>query len=107
MYQNMAYKKRISIVANCSTLEFFFIYAMFDTSGEKKMDWERVRTKVTEHEKQTGKKVAYSPDCKDNTAISDYVWLPLRFVEPNEEHPNGMVYIDWRDQWSLDEYENE
>lgn len=47
-----------------------------------------------------------TPDCKDNTSISDYVWLPLRFVEPNEEHPNGMVYIDWRDQWSLDEYED-
>lgn len=33
-----------------------------------------------------------------NTSIADYVWLPLRFE-------NDMVYIDWRDEWSLDDYE--
>lgn len=34
----------------------------------------------------------------ENTAIADYVWLPLRFE-------GDMVYIDWKDQWSLDDYE--
>lgn len=33
-----------------------------------------------------------------NTAIADYVWLPLRFVE-------DMVYIDWHDEWRLEDYE--
>ncbi len=34
----------------------------------------------------------------ENTSIADYVWLPLRFE-------GEMVWIDWKDQWSLDEYE--
>lgn len=34
----------------------------------------------------------------ENTSIADYVWLPLRFEE-------DMVYIDWKDKWSLDDYE--
>lgn len=34
----------------------------------------------------------------ENTSIADYVWLPLRFE-------GDMVYIDWKDQWSLDDYE--
>ena len=36
---------------------------------------------------------------------ADYVWLPLRFIEPCPEYPEGMVQIDWRDEWSLDEFE--
>ena len=40
-----------------------------------------------------------------NTSMSDYVWLPLRFQEPDSEHPHGMVYIDWLDEWSLEDYE--
>lgn len=34
----------------------------------------------------------------ENTSIADYVWLPLRFE-------GDMVYIDWKDKWSLDDYE--
>lgn len=34
-----------------------------------------------------------------NTAIADYVWLPLRF-------DGETVYIDWREEWSLDEFED-
>jgi len=33
-----------------------------------------------------------------NTSISDYVWLPLRF---DGERP----YIDWKDEWRLEDYE--
>lgn len=33
-----------------------------------------------------------------NTSIADYVWLPLRFV-------GDRVFIDWKDEWSLDDYE--
>lgn len=39
------------------------------------------------------------------TCDSEYVWLPIRFVDPCKEYPDGMVFIDWKDQWSLDEYE--
>lgn len=42
---------------------------------------------------------------KENTSIADYVWLPLRFVEPCEEYPQGMVLIDWKDEWRLEDYE--
>ena len=41
----------------------------------------------------------------ENTSIADYVWLPLRFTEPDEEHPDGMVYIDWLDSWKIEDYE--
>lgn len=34
----------------------------------------------------------------DNTSISDYVWLPLRF-------DGDMVYIDWKDEWKIEDYE--
>ena len=34
-----------------------------------------------------------------NTSIANYVWLPLKFRE------DGMVLIEWRDSWSLDEFE--
>ncbi len=44
-------------------------------------------------------------DANNNTAIADYVWLPLRFVEPCTSYPEGMVLIDWHDEWSLDDYE--
>ena len=37
-------------------------------------------------------------DSRRNTSIADYVWLPLRFE-------NGMVYIDWLDEWKLEDYE--
>ena len=44
-------------------------------------------------------------DVADNTSIADYVWLPLRFTEPDTEHPYGMVYIDWKDEWRIEDYE--
>ncbi len=37
-------------------------------------------------------------DTHRNTSIADYVWLPLRF-------DGEMVYIDWADEWKLDDYE--
>ncbi len=42
---------------------------------------------------------------KADISIADYVWLPLRFVEPDKEHPYGMVYIDWKDEWRIEDYE--
>ena len=44
-------------------------------------------------------------DEMNNTSIADYVWLPLRFVDPCEEYPNGMVFIDWLDEWKIEDYE--
>lgn len=34
----------------------------------------------------------------NNTSIADYVWLPLRF-------DGDRVYIDWLDEWRIEEYE--
>lgn len=33
-----------------------------------------------------------------NTSIADYVWLPLRFED-------DMVYIDWMDEWRIEDYQ--
>lgn len=41
----------------------------------------------------------------ENTSIADYIWLPLRFVEPCDEYPKGMVFIDWKDEWRIEDYE--
>lgn len=81
--------------------------AMFHPELGKKEDWTAVQKKVRQYEEETGQRVEFTPNCKDNTAISDYVWLPLRFVGPDDLHPQGMVTIDWRDQWSLDEFADE
>lgn len=43
--------------------------------------------------------VAYlGDDSHRHTAISDYVWLPLRF-------DGDMIYIDWKDEWRIEDYE--
>ena len=47
----------------------------------------------------------YPNTSEANPSIADYVWLPLRFVEPNEEYPEGMVFIDWLDEWRIEDYE--
>ncbi len=72
--------------------------AMFDQESGKKTDWTKANEKAAAHNMRV------SPDCKDNTSVSDYVWLPLRFVEPCAEFPKVMVFIDWRDEWALDEF---
>ena len=33
-----------------------------------------------------------------DTSIADYVWLPIRFE-------GDTAYLDWRDEWSLDEFD--
>ena len=43
-------------------------------------------------------------DVGANTSIADYVWLPLHFYEPDEDHPLGRVEIDWLDEWRIDDY---
>lgn len=37
-------------------------------------------------------------DVDRNTSIADYVWLPLRFE-------GDMVYIDWMDEWKVEDYQ--
>lgn len=64
--------------------------AMFDPESE--VDWRELEAKMPRIN-------------QGNTRMADYVWLPLRFEEPSEEHPHGMVYIDWLDQWRLEDYE--
>ena len=41
----------------------------------------------------------------ENTSIADYVWLPLKFEEPSEQYPDGRVYIEWLDEWRIEDYE--
>lgn len=39
------------------------------------------------------------PKVRDpDTSIADYVWLPLRFE-------GDMVYLDWCDEWRVEDYE--
>lgn len=44
-------------------------------------------------------------EVSQNTSLSDYVWLPLRFQEPCREYPEGMVFIDWLDEWRTEDYD--
>lgn len=44
-------------------------------------------------------------DVAADTSVADYVWLPLRFVAPCAEYPLGMVFVDWHDEWRLEDYE--
>lgn len=64
--------------------------AMFNPESD--IDWKELEK---EHPK----------DISGNTSIADYIWLPLRFEEPSAEHPLGMVYIDWLDEWRIEDYE--
>ena len=66
---------------------------------------EKIADLLEEHGFDRQDKNVVFGDSTSNTSIANYVWLPLRFVEANEEHPNGMVYIDWLDEWKLDDYE--
>lgn len=62
--------------------------ARFNPNSSKTLNWDSFKQKV---------RMETLPQ-RDNTSISDYVWLPLRFDD-------DCVYIDWKDEWSLDEYE--
>lgn len=42
--------------------------------------------------------MAVIDDHRRNTSISDYVWLPICFE-------GGMIYIDWLDEWRIEDYE--
>ena len=38
-----------------------------------------------------------------DTSIADYVWLPLRIEKPSGAHPQGRVWIEWKDRWTIGE----
>lgn len=40
----------------------------------------------------------FGEDNRRDTSIADYVWLPFRF---NKE----MAYLDWKDEWRIEDYE--
>lgn len=50
------------------------------------------------NERPTGDRSLYNALMEKNTSIADYVWLPFRF-------DGDMPYLDWKDSWSLDDYE--
>ena len=64
--------------------------AMFDPQSE--VDWRELQAKMPRVN-------------QGNTRIANYVWLPLRFEDPSKEHPHGMVYIDWLDEWRIEDYD--
>lgn len=39
------------------------------------------------------------PISAQNTSLADYVWLPVRF-------DGEMAYLDWQDEWRVEDYEN-
>lgn len=47
----------------------------------------------------------FPSDASTDTSKAEYIWLPLRFVEPCGEYPDGMVLIDWKDEWRIEDYE--
>lgn len=49
--------------------------------------------------------IPFSKALKANTSIADYVWLPIRFADPDDAHPYGQVIIDWKDEWRIEDYE--
>ena len=49
--------------------------------------------------------IAKVDDLKRDTSVSDYIWLPLHFEEPDEKHPYGMVSMDWLDEWKWENYD--
>lgn len=65
--------------------------------GGKKPDFSRYTQEQLERLK--------SGDRGRNTSLADYVWLPLRFHEPDEAHPLGMVTVDWMDEWRIEDFE--
>ena len=46
----------------------------------------------------------YKSSDKFNTSISRYVWLPIRFVENPSNTGEDMAYIDWKDEWRIEDY---
>lgn len=42
--------------------------------------------------------VHYSCDMNIDTSVADYVWLPIRF-------DGEMAYLDWKDEWRVEDYE--
>lgn len=40
----------------------------------------------------------FGNDSKRNTSIANYVWLPFRF-------DGEMAYLDWTDEWRIEDYE--
>ncbi len=71
---------------------FFDLMFSEDRNREEEAQLERLRAKLPQ-------------DSRANTSIADYVWLPLRFVEPCDAYPLGMVIIDWLDEWRIEDYE--
>lgn len=55
-------------------------------------------TDENERKKLEGIDLGELADVGRNTSIADYVWLPLRF-------DGEMVYIDWKDEWKIEDYE--
>lgn len=58
---------------------------------------------LTAEMEELAKKMPF--DSQTDTSKADYVWLPLQFVEPDEEHPLGQVIIEWKGKWRLSDYE--
>ena len=73
--------------------EYAELFAMiYDSEGRSEERMEELRKK-------------YFGTVVENTSVANYVWLPLRFEEPSAKHPDGMVYIDWLDEWRIEDFD--
>lgn len=66
----------------------------FDIIFDEELDSEMKK----ENLKNLMQKSAWIPDREKNTSIADYVWLPFRF-------DGEMAYLDWKDEWRIEDYE--
>lgn len=78
-----------------------------ELEGEAGQSWEcgeyskKIQEKFRKIFDPKGTFVFGPEDAKDmriNTSVSDYVWLPLKF-------DGEQVYIDWMDEWRVEDYE--
>ena len=76
----------------------------FDVKAIKEGNNDQI-IKLAEKHGLTPIQIAKAIEAKSCTRDADYVWLPLRFVEPCNEYPYGMVFIDWKDEWRIEDFD--
>lgn len=64
--------------------------SVFNPNIKEKGNWSSLHNLLRNH--------GIDPNCGPNLSIADYVWLPLRFE-------GDMCYIDWKDEWSPEDYD--
>ena len=93
---------------DCMDIPYAFYKELFIKLFSGELPQEKVMAYMPKMLEKYGMNEEQAAKMLDNgrdTSISDYVWLPLRFVDPCEEYPDGMVFIDWKYEWKIEDYE--